>query len=162
MRLLTEQLEHASIPSLKSNPRNARAHGPKQISQIARSSEEFGFNTPVLIDASNRIPAGHGRIQAARQLRLETVPVLRLNRLGNKKLRAFDLADNQFAFKSGWDIQILDEELSELIDLDLSVTGFYWPKVDAIIHPKEVEAESDLTVYRLLQRPQLRDLVISG
>lgn len=61
------------------------------------------------------------------------------------KLRAFDLADNQFAFKSGWDIQILDEELSELIDLDLSVTGFDWPKVDAIIHPNEVEAESDLT-----------------
>lgn len=145
VRVLTEQIEHVSIASLKSNPRNARTHSPKQISQIARSIAEFGFNTPVLIDASNMILAGHGRVEAARQLRLETVPVLRLNHLDKNKLRAFVLADNQLALKSGWDIQILGEELSELIefDLDLSVTGFDWPEIDAIIHPNEVEAESD-------------------
>jgi len=149
VRLLTEQIEHVSIASLKSNPRNARTHSPKQISQIARSIAEFGFNTPVLIDASNMILAGHGRIEAARQLRLETVPVLRLNHLDKNKLRAFVLADNQLALKSGWDIQILGEELSELIefDLDLSVTGFDWPEIDAIIHPNEVEAEPDPADY---------------
>ena len=149
VRLLVEQIEHVSIASLKSNPRNARTHSPKQISQIARSIAEFGFNTPVLIDASNMILAGHGRIEAARQLRLETVPVLRLNHLDKNKLRAFVLADNQLALKSGWDIQILGEELSELIefDLDLSVTGFDWPEIDAIIHPNEVEAEPDPADY---------------
>lgn len=145
VRLLTEQIEYVSIASLKSNPRNARTHSPKQISQIARSIAEFGFNTPVLIDASNMVLAGHGRIEAARQLRLETVPALRLNHLDKDKLRAFVLADNQLALKSGWDIQILSEELSELIefDLDLSVTGFDWPEIDAIIHLNENEIEPD-------------------
>ena len=40
------------------NPSNARTHSPRQIEQIARSIERFGFNNPVLIDDNNKsLPA---------------------------------------------------------------------------------------------------------
>ena len=56
------------IAELKLDPHNPRVHSPRQIRQIARSIEAFGFNVPVLIDANLKLIAGHGRVLAARQL----------------------------------------------------------------------------------------------
>jgi ParB-like nuclease domain len=56
------------ISDLATNPRNARTHSPRQIQEIARSIERFGFNNPVLIDERNQIIAGHGRVEAAKLL----------------------------------------------------------------------------------------------
>ena len=60
-------VDYVPISSLRSNPRNARVHTPRQVRQIGRSLEAFGFNVPVLIDATNNIVAGHGRVLAAKQ-----------------------------------------------------------------------------------------------
>jgi ParB-like chromosome segregation protein Spo0J len=54
--------------------RNARTHSKKQLKQIATSIETFGFTNPVLIDRDNVILAGHGRVEAAKLLGLETCP----------------------------------------------------------------------------------------
>lgn len=61
-------IENLSIGQLHSWPRNARIHSRKQIRQIAESIRRFGFTNPVLIDGENRILAGHGRVEAAREL----------------------------------------------------------------------------------------------
>lgn len=75
--------EHRPTNSLRPYSGNARTHSPKQIKQIARSIERFGFNNPVLIDDEDLIIAGHGRVEAARQLRMKTVPCVRLSHLCN-------------------------------------------------------------------------------
>jgi hypothetical protein len=49
MRPFSPAIEHVSVQSLKSYPRNARRHSRVQIKQIAASIERFGFNNPVLI-----------------------------------------------------------------------------------------------------------------
>ena len=72
-------LRCSRLTALKAYPRNARTHSKKQIRQIARSIERFGFINPVLIDESNQIIAGHGRVAAARELGLPEVPTLRLS-----------------------------------------------------------------------------------
>ncbi|NCB27934.1 MAG: hypothetical protein EOM62_21155, partial [Bacteroidia bacterium] len=54
--------------------RNSRTHSDAQVAQIAASIREFGFMSPVLVDAENNIIAGHGRVLAARKLGLEEVP----------------------------------------------------------------------------------------
>jgi DNA modification methylase len=117
--------------------RNARTHSVKQIAQIAASIRTFGFNNPVLIDKHNVIIAGHGRVEAAKLLGLETVPVIRLEHLSEAEKRAYILADNKLAEKAGWDAEILAIELQNLIDLDLdfdiSVTGFDMPEIDVLI-----------------------------
>ena len=67
-------IEPMSVANLRPYDRNARTHSKKQIKQIAQSIERFGFTNPVLISDDNEIIAGHGRVEAAKLLGLETVP----------------------------------------------------------------------------------------
>ncbi len=130
-------IQQIAPTELKPYARNARTHSPKQIAQIAASIGTFGFNNPVLIDKNNVIIAGHGRVEAAKLLGLETVPVIRLEHLSEAEKRAYILADNRLAEKAGWDEEILAIELQNLIELDLdfdvAVTGFDMPEIDVLI-----------------------------
>ncbi len=114
---------------------NARTHSKKQISQIAKSIQRFGFNNPILVDDSGQIIAGHGRVEAAKLLGLNEVPTLCLSHLSDVDKRAYVLADNRLAEKAGWDREILAIELQALIDLDFEVelTGFEAPYVDIVL-----------------------------
>ena len=58
---------------------------------------------PCLVDERGVLIAGHGRLLAARQLELETVPVIRLEHLSEAQAGAFRLADNRIAENAGWD-----------------------------------------------------------
>lgn len=127
--------EHRPTLSLTPYSNNARTHTPKQIKQIARSIERFGFNNPVLIDDDDQIIAGHGRVEAAKQLKMKTVPCVRLSHLSESDKRAYVLADNRLAEKSGWDKELLAIELQNLIDVgfDVDLAGFEPAETDLII-----------------------------
>lgn len=129
---------------------NVRTHSPKQINQIARSINDFGFNNPILIDDKLQVIAGHGRLAAALKMGLAEVPTIRLDHMTEMQKRAYILADNKLAEKAGWDHDILKIELASLlefdIDLDLTITGFETPEIDLIMndvkslkHAKETE-----------------------
>ncbi|RRH92071.1 DNA methylase N-4 [Mesorhizobium tamadayense] len=124
-----------SIDTLIPYSKNARTHSKKQIKQIADSIVEFGFTNPILIDESNNVLAGHGRLAAARLLEWKEVPTLSITHLSEKQKRAYIVADNRIAEKAGWDKEILAIELQALVDLDfdVSLTGFEIPEVDLII-----------------------------
>jgi hypothetical protein len=55
---------YRSLVELKANPNNPRSHSAKQVRQIAKSIDTFGFNVPVLVDADLNVIAGHGRVLA--------------------------------------------------------------------------------------------------
>lgn len=105
---------------------NARTHSPEQVAQIAASIKEFGFCNPVLIDKDSGIIAGHGRVMAAQKLGLEKIPTIELSHLTDTQRKAYILADNRLAEKSGWDDELLRLELGELqdLDFDLALIGF--------------------------------------
>ena len=131
------EIEHLPVADLRPYSRNARTHSPKQIVQIAASIREFGFTSPVLIDSSKTIIAGHGRVEAAKQLGLDTVPAIRLDHLSEDQKRAYILADNRLAEKAGWDREILAIELQHLVlvetGFDISITGFEMAEIDVLI-----------------------------
>ena len=106
--------------------RNSRTHSDEQVAQIAASIREFGFTNPVLIDAAGGIIAGHGRVMAAKQLGLDTVPCITLGHLSEAQKRAYIIADNKLALNAGWDNELLALELSALdgLGFDLELTGF--------------------------------------
>ena len=106
--------------------RNPRTHSDAQVAQIAASIREFGWTNPVLVDGSNGIIAGHGRVLAARKLGLERAPVIELAHMSEAQKRAYVLADNQLALNAGWDEALLRLELADLRDLgvDLGLIGF--------------------------------------
>ena len=95
-------LERLPVDQLRPWPRNARTHSRKQVRQIAESIRRFGFTNPVLIDGENRILAGHGRVEAARELGLATAPCLRIDHMSATEKRAYVLADNKLALNAGW------------------------------------------------------------
>lgn len=127
--------EAVSLASLQPNPRNSRVHSRKQISQIAKSIEKFGFVNPVLTDDNYQIIAGHGRYEAAKQLGIDTVPAIRLSHLSPTEVRAYVIADNRLAEKAGWDREMLQAELQGLLalDIDIELTGFEAPDLDALM-----------------------------
>jgi len=129
------------LAELKCDPRNPRAHSPRQIRQIARSIAAFGFNVPVLVDAQLKVIAGHGRVLAARALELDEVPTIRLEHLNAAQARAFMIADNRLTENSAWDERLLAEQLQELsvLDLDFSLeaTGFEMGDIDLRIEGLE-------------------------
>ena len=126
----TSQIRHVSPGTLRAHPSNTRTHPKKQIHQLARSIKQFGFTVPIVADDAGVILAGHARWSAAKELSLESVPVVVLSGLSDTEARAYVLADNKLAEKAGWDRNTLAIELSNLgpllaeIDLDISITGF--------------------------------------
>ena len=94
-------IEQIAVSALRPYPKNARTHSRKQIRQIAKSIERFDFCNPALIDDENQIIAGHGRVEAAKLLGIDKVPVVRLSHLSEAEKRAYILADNRLAEKAG-------------------------------------------------------------
>src|SRR5712692_2976652 len=81
-------IQYASLASLKPDPTNPRLHNKKQVEHIARSIETFGFNVPILVAGKQRVIAGHGRLAAAKLLKLDRVPTIRLEHLSDAQRRA--------------------------------------------------------------------------
>lgn len=120
------QIESLPIDELIPYARNSRTHSDAQVAQIAASIREFGFTNPVLIDKDGGIIAGHGRVMAARKLKLSEVPCIRLGHLTETQKRAYIIADNKLALNSGWDAEALQLELIALNDdqFNMELLGF--------------------------------------
>jgi hypothetical protein len=93
---------------------NTRTHSDDQVAQIAASIRAFGFTNPVLIDEQNNLIAGHGRVMAARKLKMTEVPAVVVTGLDDRKRRALIIADNKLALNAGWDEDALRIELEDL------------------------------------------------
>src|ERR1700676_4497782 len=128
---------YRALADLIPDPRNARSHPKPQIDQLKASIEAFGFTNPILADPDGHIIAGHGRLQAARMMGLTEVPTIILSGLSETQKRALRIADNKIALNAGWDLEILQLELSELasldVDIDPPLTGFSTGEIDVII-----------------------------
>lgn len=127
MKVPQLHIEHRSIGSIAPYAGNARTHSADQVAKIAASIKQFGFNNPILVDASGTIVAGHGRLAAAQALGLVEVPVVVLGHLSEAERRAYTLADNRIALDAGWDEHLLARELAYLKELgaiDLDIVGF--------------------------------------
>jgi DNA modification methylase len=105
---------------------NARLHSEAQVAQIAASMKEWGWTNPVLVDEAGMIIAGHGRVLAARQLGLKSVPVMVAEGWSEAQKRAYVIADNQLALAADWDEALLSSEVRGLADwgFDLQLLGF--------------------------------------
>ena len=118
MRVIERKLEE--IIPYENNPRN----NEDAVDKVAASIREFGFKQPIVVDCDGVIIAGHTRYRAAKKLGLDEVPVLVADDLSPEQVRAYRLADNKTAEFSGWDFDLLDQELFEIDDIDMAAFGF--------------------------------------
>lgn len=143
MNVVTPEVEMLPVSALKPYSGNARTHSKKQVRQIAESISRFGFTNPVLVSDAGEIIAGHGRVMAAKELGIASVPTLRLSHLNAEERRAYVLADNKLALNAGWDTEILAIELQALTDIefDVTLTGFSLAEIDLTLdQAKEASA----------------------
>ena len=162
------EIQYVSPDRLRPYPGNARAHSRKQLKLIADSIERFGFTNPILVTDDFEVIAGHGRLQAAKSLGMQRIPVVALSSLTEADKKALIIADNRIAELSNWDRDMLAIEYQGLHDLqfdDIEVTGFSLGEIDAILDEaseKKAVGPGPKTVCRRSLRRRSRDLAISG
>jgi len=118
------KIEYIDPKLLVPDPENAKEHTDEQVDQIVRSMETFGMNDPIGVWKDNLIVEGHGRLMAALQIGLETVPIIRLDHLTDQERRAYMLAHNKLTMNTGFEIPKLEAALQEITDFDMEQFGF--------------------------------------
>lgn len=117
------ELENLSVDKIKPYENNPKKHPDVQIELLKKVITEFGFQVPVIVDKNNVLIAGHGRLEAAKQLGLKELPAVRVENLSEEQIKAFRIADNRVA-ESEWNYTLLLEELRTLDERLLSLAGF--------------------------------------
>ena len=145
----TTKMVEVPVSKLVPYDRNAKIHNAVQLEKLKASIEEFGFISPCLIDRENNIIAGHGRVEAAKQLGMQAVPCVYIEGLTEEQRRAYILADNRLGELAEWDMELVHSELDELsaAGFEVELTGFDWnaaAKLDPIEDDYDTEGAADL------------------
>ena len=124
---------------------NSRKHSDEQIAQISASIKEFGWTNPILIDGTSSIIAGHGRLMAARKLKMDEVPTIELDHLTDTQRKALVIADNKLALNADWDNTLLTIELDELLKdgFAIDILGFNEQEIKTIMQEVNFDAGSE-------------------
>lgn len=132
------KIEYIDIEKLIPYINNPRIND-EAVDVVAASIKEFGFKNPILIDKENVIIAGHTRLKAAKKLGLKEVPVIRVEDLTDRQIKAFRIADNKTTEFAEWDMELLELELEELEDM---FTGFSEEEKEVIFNANDVDIDS--------------------
>jgi len=150
------KIENINIADIKPFERNAKEHPKEQVEQIKKSISEFGMNDPIALDENNVIIEGHGRLLALKELRVDTVPCIRLTHLSEKQKRAYILAHNKLTLNSGFDTEMLLGEFDFLKDagFDTALTGFSADELEKLFseNDKSEAKDDDFDVTAALEK----------
>lgn len=137
------QITICPIDSVLPFPKNPRTHSREQVERIAKSILEFGFNQPIVIDEDGIILVGHGRLEAAKWLRLRDIPTVKLTGLTEEKKRAYRILDNKLQNDSTWDFESLESELALLEENGFDLEPWGLDDLKSLFPEEEPEAEED-------------------
>lgn len=140
------KVEQAKTADLLPYANNAKEHPDWQVDQIAASIEQFGFNDPIGVwtnpEGNLEIVEGHGRLLAAKQLGLDTVPIVKLDHLDDAARRAYTHVHNRATEATGSTWEVLAEEMAALPEFDWAALGFEAATPETF-NPDDIE-EDDL------------------
>lgn len=141
----TTEMKLVPIDKLIPYINNARTHNAEQINKLRSSLREFGFINPVIIDGEYNIIAGHGRVMAAKEERIEEVPCVLADHLTPAQKKAYIIADNRMAQDAGWDEELLRIEIEALQAeaFDIGLTGFEEQEIADLFGTDEDKVKDD-------------------
>jgi ParB-like chromosome segregation protein Spo0J len=118
------------IPYARNPRKNSGA-----IAKVAASLREFGFRQPLVVDERGTLIVGHTRLEAARAIGLEQVPVHVAVGLSAEQARAYRLMDNRSHEEASWDEDLLALELQEIsrTGFSMDLTGFDTSQLEAFM-----------------------------
>lgn len=136
------EIKNIKVADIIPYAKNQKKHPDVQIKNIATSISKYGFVQPVVLDANNEVIIGHGRILAAKKLKLDTVPCVYADGLTDEQIRELCIIDNKLN-ESEWDMDLLSLDLSELDFSDFDIDFNLDDNDDAIPAEKAREDLSD-------------------
>lgn len=121
--------------------RNAKKHDERQIKNVMESIKQFGMAQPLVVDKNNVLIIGHCRLIACKRLKMEEVPVWRMDDLTPEDVDRLRLLDNKLN-ESEWDMDLLAMDVPELdfsdFDIDWGLAGINIEDIDQeILNPEE-------------------------
>lgn len=135
MEIIEKKLEE--LKPYENNPRK----NDEAVEYVANSIKEFGFKVPIIIDKNGVIIAGHTRYKASQQLGLEKVPCIIADDLTEEQIKAFRLADNKVSEKAEWNFDLLEQEIAEIQNIDMSMFDFDLSSLDTEEEKEIIEDE---------------------
>lgn len=142
------QIEKIKISDLLEYKYNAKEHPQWQIEQIIASIKQFGFNDSIAIDENNTIIEGHGRLYALQELGETEVECIRLSHLDEEQKKAYILAHNKLTMNTDFDLDLLQLELDNIIDIDMSDFGFTIDPLIEVVEDDFDEGEKEVIEQR--------------
>ena len=141
-----EQIDIDKVIPYHNNPRKNQA-----VDKVASSLSEFGFQQPIVVDKNYVVIVGHTRLQAAKKLNYQKVPVF-IADLSENKAKAYRIADNRLNEDSSWDYDFLNIEMNILNEgnYDLSQLGFNDEELKNLLanqgdfEPTDIDDQSDI------------------
>tara|TARA_R100001440_G_scaffold6078_6_gene12671 strand:+ start:2158 stop:2640 length:483 start_codon:yes stop_codon:yes gene_type:complete len=141
-----QEIEIDKIIPYHNNPRKNL-----NVDKVASSITEFGFQQPIVVDKNYVVIVGHTRLQAAKKLNYQKVPVFIAN-LSENKAKAYRIADNRLNEDSSWDYDFLNIEMNILNEgnYDLSQLGFNDEELKNLLAnqgdflPTDIDDQSDI------------------
>ena len=166
------KIEYVPKEDLKPYANNAKLHPSEQIEQIKKSIAEFGFNDPVAVWHDNEIVEGHGRLLAVMEMDdIDKIPIIRLDDLTDEQRKAYMLVHNKLTMNTDFDYNVLEEELRNIINIDMSEFSFSIQGVNdsgeenkekyttTVKLPQYVPSDNLLTVSELIDTGKCDDLI---
>lgn len=148
-----------SIKDLKSDHKNARRRTDRSAELIKESLQRYGAARSIVIDEDNRILAGNGTIEGAKEAGINRIRVIetdgdeviavRRTGLTEEQKVGLALADNRTADLSEWDQEMLNR-LGEQHDISLffsqdDLDGIIETEVEALPPEDFDEVDDDIT-----------------
>lgn len=118
------------------NPRKELTEKDKEYQKIKNSIIEFGYVTPIVVNADMTVISGHQRLKVLKDLKYEDIDCIVVDFDKNKE-KLLNVALNKISGE--WDYQKLESIFNELenSNIDLSITGFEEKEINKLI--KETE-----------------------
>jgi hypothetical protein len=142
------EIKKVRVSELKLNPKNMNKHSVDQINRLADIIRYQGFRNPVVVsNLSGLVVQGHGRIEAAKKLNMEFVPVIYQDFDDETQEYASVVSDNSIASWAELDLAMINAELPELgPDFDIDLLGlkdFVLEPMDKFDEPMEKKNPED-------------------
>ena len=140
------EIENLPIDSILADPANPRLHPPRSVEVVKASIARFGFRQPLVVNRKTaRLEAGHARLEAAKQLGMDTVPCLVVED-DEVTASAYQIADNRSQEHSVWDQPALLSALDALHAEDALDEAVGWGMEELDRLRAEVEAGTGIAV----------------
>ena len=128
------------------------------VEAVANSIKEFGWQQPLVIDKDGIIIIGHTRLKAAKSLGMNEVPCVIADNLTDEQIKALRLADNKVGELAEWDNELLELELDEILDFDMSDFGFDFDDDDEEKEKEKPDVELEENYELIIECTSERDM----